>query len=40
MSVIECKEITKVYDKAKALNNISFTVEENKITGLIGKWSR
>jgi ABC-2 type transport system ATP-binding protein len=37
MSVIECKGVTKVYGKAKALNNLSFTIKENKITGLIGR---
>ena len=37
MNVIECKEMTKLYRKAKALNHLSFQVEENKITGLIGR---
>jgi ABC-2 type transport system ATP-binding protein len=37
MSVIECVGLTKVYGKTKALNNLSFKIEENKITGLIGR---
>ncbi|MEH7010828.1 ABC transporter ATP-binding protein [Neobacillus niacini] len=37
MSIIECRGLTKVYGKTKALNNLSFTIEENKITGLIGR---
>jgi ABC-2 type transport system ATP-binding protein len=37
MSVIECNGLTKVYGRAKALNNLSFKIEENKITGLIGR---
>ena len=37
MTVIDCKEITKLYGKTKALNNLSFKLEENKITGLIGR---
>ncbi|TLS35990.1 ABC transporter ATP-binding protein [Pseudalkalibacillus caeni] len=37
MNVIECKGLTKVYGKTKALNDISFTLTENKITGLIGR---
>jgi len=37
MSVIECSGLTKVYGGAKALNNLSFKIEENKITGLIGR---
>jgi ABC-2 type transport system ATP-binding protein len=37
MSVIECNGLTKVYGGAKALNNLSFKIEENKITGLIGR---
>ncbi|MBY0146472.1 ATP-binding cassette domain-containing protein [Neobacillus niacini] len=37
MRVIECNGLTKVYGRAKALNNLSFTIEENKITGLIGR---
>lgn len=37
MSVIECKEMIKTYKRSKALNGISFTIEENKIVGLIGR---
>jgi ABC-2 type transport system ATP-binding protein len=37
MNVIECRGLTKVYGKTKALNNLSFTIAENKITGLIGR---
>ncbi|WP_042459375.1 ABC transporter ATP-binding protein [Neobacillus dielmonensis] len=37
MNVIECKEITKSYGRVKALDNLCCTIEENKITGLIGR---
>jgi ABC-2 type transport system ATP-binding protein len=37
MNVIECRGLTKFYGKTKALDNLSFTIEENKITGLIGR---
>ncbi|WML42401.1 ABC transporter ATP-binding protein [Neobacillus sp. PS3-40] len=37
MNVIECNGLTKVYGKTKALNNLTFKIEENKITGLIGR---
>ncbi|WHY86906.1 ABC transporter ATP-binding protein [Neobacillus novalis] len=37
MTVIECRGLTKVYGGAKALNNLSCNIEENKITGLIGR---
>lgn len=37
MNVIECSGLTKVYGRTKALNNLTFTIEENKITGLIGR---
>ncbi|MFP7300291.1 ABC transporter ATP-binding protein [Neobacillus niacini] len=37
MNVIECRGLTKVYGRTKALNTLSFTMEENKITGLIGR---
>ncbi|MFK9092171.1 ABC transporter ATP-binding protein [Bacillus salipaludis] len=37
MSMIECHGLTKVYGGTKALNNLSFKIEENKITGLIGR---
>jgi ABC-type multidrug transport system ATPase subunit len=37
VSIINCSNLTKEYRKTKALNNMSFTIEENKITGLIGR---
>lgn len=37
MNVIECKEVSKSYHQKKALSNLSFSIEENKITGLIGR---
>lgn len=37
MTVIECKNLTKSYGTFKALNNLSFSIGENKITGLIGR---
>lgn len=37
MNVIECKGLTRVYGGMKALNNLSCVIEENKITGVIGR---
>ena len=37
MSVIECKDVTKVYRNRAALNKVSFAIEENKMTGVIGR---
>ncbi|MFS0779607.1 ABC transporter ATP-binding protein [Neobacillus sp. 3P2-tot-E-2] len=37
MNIIECRSLTKVYGATKALNNLSFEIQENKITGLIGR---
>ncbi|MDL4842778.1 ABC transporter ATP-binding protein [Aquibacillus rhizosphaerae] len=37
MNVIECKGLTKAYGRRQAIRNLSFTIEENKITGLIGR---
>jgi ABC-2 type transport system ATP-binding protein len=37
MSVIECKGLTKAFGSTRALNNLSITIEENRITGLIGR---
>ncbi|MPW26468.1 ATP-binding cassette domain-containing protein [Alkalibaculum sp. M08DMB] len=37
MSVITCKDVTKHYRSKKALNNLSFTIEGEKITGIIGR---
>lgn len=35
MSVIKCRNLTKAYGKIKALDNLSFDIDENQITGLI-----
>ena len=35
--MIECKRVTKLYGNNKALNDMSFTINEGKITGLIGR---
>ena len=41
MSVVQCGDLTKCYGKLKAIDHLSFEIEENKITGLIGrKWFR
>ncbi|MHC0039487.1 ATP-binding cassette domain-containing protein [Pseudoneobacillus sp. C159] len=37
MKVIESNELTKTYFRKKALNKLTFSIEENKITGLIGR---
>ncbi|MDR3601505.1 MAG: ABC transporter ATP-binding protein [Desulfosporosinus sp.] len=37
MSVIQCENLTKSYSKIKAIDHLSFEIEENKITGLIGR---
>lgn len=37
MNVIECKDVTKSYKRTNALNGLSFTIEENKIVGLVGR---
>lgn len=37
MSVISCSSLKKSYGRINALNNLSFNIEENKITGLIGR---
>jgi len=37
MQVIQCTDLTKTYMKKRVLNNLSFSIEENKITGLIGR---
>ncbi|MEH7493902.1 ABC transporter ATP-binding protein [Neobacillus niacini] len=37
MNIIECRSLTKVYGATKVLNNLSFEIQENKITGLIGR---
>jgi len=37
VNVIECSGLTKVYGKIKALKDLSVNIEENKITGLVGR---
>ncbi len=37
MTVIEANGLTKTYGRVKALNNLSFSIEADKITGLIGR---
>ncbi|WP_462410691.1 ABC transporter ATP-binding protein [Neobacillus sp. Marseille-QA0830] len=37
MNVIECTGLTKTYGGIRALDNFSCRIEENKITGLIGR---
>lgn len=37
MTVIEASGLTKAYGRVKALNNLSFSIEADKITGLIGR---
>jgi len=37
MSVIEARNLTKAYGRLKAVTDLSFAVEENTITGLIGR---
>ena len=37
MSVIQCEDLTKSYGKIKAIDHLSIEIEENKITGLIGR---
>lgn len=37
MKVIECNNVTKTYLRRNVLNQLSFTIKENKITGLIGR---
>ena len=37
MNVIECKNLTKTYQGKAVLRNLSFSIEEKKITGLIGR---
>ena len=36
MDVISCKGLTKNFGRVKAVNDLSFTIEQNRITGLIG----
>jgi len=37
MDVIQCNNLSKTYRKLQALNNLSFTIPENTITGLVGR---
>lgn len=37
MNILEFKEVTKLYGKKKALNGLTFSLAEKKITGLIGR---
>lgn len=37
MKVIECSGLSKSYERIKAINDLSISIEENKITGLIGR---
>lgn len=37
MNIIESNALTKVYKSKTALNGLTFRIEENKITGLIGR---
>lgn len=37
MKVIQCSNLTKTYWRKKALNELTFSIEENTITGLIGR---
>ena len=37
MELVEIKNLTKIYDKKKALDNISITIPGGKIIGLLGK---
>lgn len=37
MKIIECQELVKRYGNVNALDNITFSIEENTITGLIGR---
>lgn len=37
MNVIECRGLTKEFGSNKAINNLSFTITEGSITGLIGR---
>ena len=36
MSVLECKGLTKQYGRTLALDDVSFTLEEGRIVGLLG----
>ncbi len=37
MAIIKCRNLTKKFEKKTALNEVGFQIEENSITGLIGR---
>lgn len=37
LKIIQCDKVSKAYSKCVAVNNLSFSIEENSITGLIGR---
>jgi ABC-2 type transport system ATP-binding protein len=37
LKIIQCDKVSKAYKKCFAVNNLSFAIEENSITGLIGR---
>ncbi|WP_053361499.1 ABC transporter ATP-binding protein [Bacillus sp. FJAT-27251] len=37
MKVVECNDLTKAYLKKRALKGLTFSIQDNKITGLIGR---
>ncbi|HEY4554093.1 MAG TPA: ABC transporter ATP-binding protein, partial [Bacillaceae bacterium] len=37
MMVVECTRLSKVYGRKKILDEMTFSIEENKLTGLIGR---
>lgn len=37
MSVVQCRSLSKQYKQVQALDDLSITIEENKIIGLIGR---
>ena len=36
MPILECKQLSKIYGKAPALENVSFAIEPGRIVGLLG----
>ncbi|MCA0972039.1 ABC transporter ATP-binding protein [Halobacillus litoralis] len=37
MKIVKCRDVTKQYGKVKALDGINLSMDENKITGVIGR---
>lgn len=37
MNIIECKDLTKMYGRQQVLDQLSLTINENKMTGLVGR---